>query len=381
MKRIIILYLLVTICRMCYSQTMSDIGKIIIGIDIPSTSSQYTLEQKDYLQKKVSHWLAQAGFSANGITTFYVIPEISIDHEDMAEAGMKNVYVIQGTLYLKILQCDKEVVFSSISLPFRESSTSPSLAIKNGINKLQFSKIIPVLDQAKSKIISYYESEKNNIFAHADMLAKGKKYDAAIAHLLTIPDCLGSIYLEALDKADMILDLRTKVYNDSILVMAQSFLAEHNAHSALDVLCDYQPASTGQDTEYAKLLVKAEELVTAEELAVAREKRQLYLDKQEKERRQWEAESIEREHRIDMERQQMAYNRETLASSERLASQRIDADERITGQKIASSERLVSQGIAANERLTSQRISALKSVAVEYFRNNQTRTTIIQHRY
>lgn len=381
MKRLLSIILLISTCLSCKSQTLSDIGKIIIGIDVPPTATQHTLEQQDYLQNKISHWLTQAGYSANGITSFYMYPEISIDSEDVAEGGMKNVYVIRGTLYLKIVQSDKDIVFSSISLPFRESSTNKKSAIKNGIGKLQFAKIIPLLDQAKEKIIAYYESEKDNIFTQAERMAKGKDYEGAIAQLMTIPDCLGSIYYEALNKADKILELKTKVYNDSILVLAQSYLAEHNAQTALDVLSDYQIASEDQNASYKKLLAKAEGLVTAAELEAAREKRQRYLDEKERERRQWEVEDIEREHRINMDNQQMAYNREALASNERLTSQRIASNERTTAKRIEAGERLASQTIAANERLSSQRINAIKSIAADYYRNNQTRTIIVQHQY
>ena len=116
------------------------------------------------------------------------------------------------------------------------------------------------------------------------------------------------------------------------------------------------------------------------------------MDEKERERRQWEVEDIEREHRINMDNQQMEYKREALASNERLTSQRIasderttakriEANERISEQRIAASERLASQSISANERLSSQRINAIKSIAADYYRNNQTRTIVVQHQY
>lgn len=378
MKRI--LALIILFCAIvCHAQTLDDIGKIIIGVDIPETSSPATLELKDHLYNKVSHWISQAGYSANGITSFYLYPEISIDSEDLAEGGMKNVYVISGTLYLKITQGDGNIVFSSISLPFRDSATKRSTALKNGINKIQYQKMLPLLDQAKDRILKYYESEKENIFAHADMMAKNKDYNGAIACLMSIPSCLTSIYNEALIKADDVLDRKTKVYNDSILVVAQSYLAEHDAHSALDVLSLYQDAKEVQNAEYNKLLKKAEGLVTAAEIEAAREKRQQYLDQKEREKHLWEVEAEERAHRIDMDNQKMAYNREALASNERLTAQRIVSEERITNQKIAAGERLASQSIAANERLSTQRINALKSIAADYYRNNRTRTVLIKY--
>lgn len=375
-----------------HGQTLDDVGKIVIGIDVPNTSSPETIELKDYISDKISHWISQAGYSANGISSFYLYPDVTIDNEDVAEGGMKNVYVISGTLYLKIVQSEGNVVFSSISLPFRESSTKRITAIKNGVGKLQYNKILPLLDEAKEKILKYYESEKANIFAQADFMVRQKDYDGAIAYLMSIPSCLTSIYQEALERADVVLDNKTRTYNDSILTIAKSFLAQHDAKATLDVLSSYQDASADQNAIYKNILTKAEGLVTAAELAAARERRQRYLDQKAREQRQWAVEDEERAHRMNMDNQQMAYNREALASNERIASKQIAssertaarqiaANERNTARKVAATERLASQSIASNERLTSQRINAIRSIAASYYRNNQTRTIIVKHKY
>ncbi|MCH5308867.1 MAG: hypothetical protein J1E58_03320 [Prevotella sp.] len=343
----------------CNAQTLDDVGKIVIGFHVPETSSRETQELKDYLSNKVSHWIAQAGYSSNGISPLYLYPDISIDSEDVAEGGMKNVYVITGTLFLKIVQNERNVVFSSVSLPFRDSSTKKITAIKNGIGNLQYNKILPLLDEAKEKILKYYESEKNTIFAKAELMCRRGEYEGAIAHLMSIPSCLTSIHQEALEKADEILNMKVKAYNDSILILANSYLANHDARSSLDVLSSYQDATETQNAAYRQVLTKAEKLVTAAELTAAKEKRQRYLDQKEREHHQWAVEDEERRHRMDMDNQQMAYNRAALAANERLTSQRI----------------------ASNERLTSQRINAIKTIAANYYQNNQSRTVIVKHQY
>ena len=55
----------------------------------------------------------------------------------------------------------------------------------------------------------------------------------------------------------------------------------------------------------------------------------------------------------------MAYDREALASQERLESQRISA-----------AERLSHHTIDANERVETYRIYAIKSIAQQYYQNN-----------
>lgn len=370
MKKNVLVLFAIFCVQYVNAQTLDDIGKIVIGIDIPETSSQETQELKDYLYNKVSHWISQAGYSAKGFSSFSVTPNITIDSEDVAEGGMKNVYVIKGSLFLSVLQNDGDVVFSSISLPFRDSSTKKITAIKNGIGKLQYEKLLPLLNQAKEKILKYYESQKANIFAQADFMAKQKDYDGAIAYIMTIPSSLTDIYQEGLIKANSYLEQKNKAYNDSVFVVANSYLAQHDARAALDALTEYKDMQNGQDQTYKQLLSKAEALVTAEELAAARERRRQYLDEKERLYHQWEVEEKERNHRMSMDNQQMDYRRATLASKERTEARKI-----VAGAKLAS------QVISANERLSHHRIYAIKSVASEYYKNNQTRTLIVKHKY
>ncbi len=334
--------LLIIICLLSTygisAQSLDDVGKIVIGFDVPETSSKETQELKEYINNKVSHWISQAGYSANGIASFCLYPDIVIDNESIAEGGMKNVFVISGTLYLKIVQSEGGVVFSSISLPFRASSTKKITAIKNGIGNLQFNRMLPLLDEAKDKILKYYESEKDNIIAQAELMMRQRDFDGAIAHLMSIPSCIKSVYQEALEKADEIFDYKIRVYNDSLLSVAKSFLAQHNAKLALDALVSYQYAKIDQNEEYQNLLEMAEDLLVAAEVEAAREKRQKYLDEKEREQRQWIVEDEERAHRMDLDNQQMDYNREALA---------------------------------ANERITNEKINAIKSVAANYYNSKK----------
>ena len=374
------------------AQSINDIGKIVIGYDIQDSSSEDTKHVSEYLYNKVSHWIAQAGYSSSGITTFFICPDINVDEENIAEGGMKNVCVITGTLYLRVVQADNNIVFSSISLPFKESATKRETAIKNGIGNLQYQKIIPMLEEAKEKILQYYEHEKNNIFAQADILVRNGNYDAAIAHLMAIPSSMSETYQEALVKANSILDMQIRAYNDSILSVANSLLAQHDANSALESLCSYKDSFEDQNGKYRTMLAKAEKLITESELAAARERRRQYLDEKERQYHQWAMEEKEQNHRINMDNQQMAYKRQALRTGERLVSQKIATDERTAARVLASNERtnarridaaerLVSQNISAKERVETERIYAIKSIAANYYRSHQTRTIVVQHRY
>ncbi len=355
--RYLFIILLAILTPVVSAQSIDDVGKIMLGVDILETSTNETVELQSYLLNKLSKWVTEAGFSTYGFTFFSIVPNIIIDSEEMAEAGMKNVYVVSGSLMLSVIQNEGGIVFSTITFPFKESSTKRMTAVKNGIVNIQSSKIKPFLNEAKGKILQYYEYEKEKIFMHADFMAERKDYDGAIAYVMSIPSCLQSIYSESLAKASEYLDLRDKLYNDSLFVLANSYLAQHDAKSALDVLCGFRTTQDQQEV-YQQLLEKAENLVTEEEQLKAAEKRQKYLDEKEQQYREWATQEEERKHRMEMETQQMAYDKEELAVYERLEKQRIESEERIANEKTAS-----------NERVETSRIFMIKNIAIEYFKN------------
>ena len=214
------------------------------------------------------------------------------------------------------------------------------------------------------------------------MLLRQQNYDGAIACLMTIPSCLTVTYQEALEKAGDVLTKKEYddsvawvkdvcAYNDSVLSVAKSYAAQHNASAALDALSAYMTSpDINQNKEYQSLIAKSESLVSSAEREAAREKRQKYLDDKAREQHQWAVDDQERAHRMNMDNQQMAYNRAALASNERITTKRIEANERLTSQRIAS-----------DERLSSQRINAIKTIAVNYYKNNQTRTIDVNHNY
>lgn len=414
MKKILI-YLLCVFPILSYADEIDDIGKIVIGVDVPESASSETLVIKDYLSNKIEHWLSQGGYSANGLASFYLSPEVTIDDVAVAEGGMKNVYVVSGTLYLKVTQEKDGVVFSSIAIPFRESNTKKEAAIKSGISKIQSAKLSPMLDEAREKIVKYYESEKNNIFAEAERLTRQGEYDAAIGVLMTIPSCLTATYQEALGRADKVLDDKVCAYNDSILSVAHSLANLHKPIETLDALIGYRNSpKEAQNVEYYQLLNKAEAMVSTEEAEAAREKRQRYIDAKIRQERQWAYAEREQAHRINMDNQQMAYNRAELASreritnkkiesnerltsqkmtheariasqnissNERLASQRIASNERTTTQRVRTAERLMSQSISASERIANKRITAIKDIAANYYKKVRNKTIIVNHNY
>ncbi|WP_347995969.1 hypothetical protein [uncultured Eubacterium sp.] len=183
------------------AQTADDMGKIVVGVDFQDGISQETLNLKPQLEDRLVHFATQAGCSSFDNKAIFISPNIVVNSVDIAEGGMKDVYIVKGELFLTIQDRNSGTVFSSRSFPFKGSSTKRDLAVKNGILSIRYENVSNIFSEAKSKILSFYQSRKDIIFARANTFAANGDYDGAIACLMMIPEDLTDLHEQALIKA------------------------------------------------------------------------------------------------------------------------------------------------------------------------------------
>ena len=337
------------------AQTADDMGKIVVGVDFQDGISQETLNLKPQLEDRLVHFATQAGCSSFDNKAIFISPNIVVNSVDIADGGMKDVYIVKGELFLTIQDRNSGTVFSSKSFPFKGSSTKRDLAVKNGILSIRYENVSNIFSEAKSKILSFYQSRKDIIFARANTFAANGDYDGAIACLMMIPEDLTDLHEQALIKAQTFLDMKAeakrleliveqKNYNDSLLTTANSYLAMHQPEEALGVLSAYVPGNTQQDITYRKYISHAESLMAKREREVKR-----------KEERAYQEYSRQKAHQREMDRQDMALRRQVVSASERLEHHRL--------------------------RVSEQKVNALKQVACDYIRNNPNRVDYIRVRF
>ena len=364
-KHFILSFVLLFPCFM-FSQTIDDMSKIVIGVDFQDGISEETAKLKPQLEDKLVHFATQAGCSSFDNRSFFISPNIVVNSVDIAEGGMKNVYIAKGELYLTIQDRNSGTVFSSRSFPFNGTATKKELAVKNGILGIKYENVSSVFSEAKSKILSYYQGRINMIFTRANTFAADGDYDGAIACLMMIPEDLTELHEQALLKAQDIFEMRDeairlqmiaerKSYNDSILTSANSYLAMHQPDAALSVLSAYSSGDTQQDAIYRSYVARAESIISAGEREVKRKKERAYQDERGIEDRAYREYSKQAAHNRDMDRQDMALRRQVVSVSERVAHHKLNVDE--------------------------QKVRALKQVACDYIRNNPNRVDYIRVRF
>ena len=370
MKRAITMTILgVCLPLISMAQTLDDIGKIVVGVKVLPGATKETLANKDYLQNKLTNLAANAGFSSYGNNAFFITPSITINDLQVAEGGMKNIYVCFAEIFLNVQEGDNGTVFASTSYQFKGSGTSKEAAVKNGLQKISYGNLRPFFDEARTGILNYYAAMQDKLFANAEMLCQNREYDAAIACLLSIPEELFEPYQKAYAKACDIyrerdayvaeqIAIEIRELNNEVLVKARSLMAAHDAVGTLETLWDYRIANTDQDNEYVQLVKTAEARISAEEQAILEKEKRDYEERRMKE---------EREYQDMRRREERAYADSRREYEDNLQDRRqAHADEVSFRNRQLDLENKRADYERANQR---EMTEAVKTIALEYYKN------------
>lgn len=377
MKKVVICTLF-TLCSLCGSaQTPQDIGKVMLGVKIAEDATTETKSLSMQLQSRLSQIATQAGYSSNGTSLFAIYPNVIVNDVNIAEGGMKSIYVVQGDVAITISGGTEGTVFSSTIIPFKGSATDKNKAVMNGVLKVGYGHVKEMFDKARVKILDYYAAKEDMIFAKAESFAFNHQYDEAIACLMLVPEELFDLHKKALAKATEIYDQRNQELarqrvaqlskeNDAVLKKAQSFISMQKAEDALRALWDYRDGSDKQNAQYKSLVEKAGSLVSEEKQRILAAERQKYLDARMREDREWAMRVQATEHKMSLD------NRE-MNMKEQAAEHDIKIEDKMTDHKVRMDNRKMDYDFAAldaNTQTEQQKIDAVKTVACEFIKKN-----------
>ena len=371
------LTLLLCLSISALAQTSDDIGKIVLGVRFEETATKETQFSRAILEDKLVKFASMAGYSSFSDCAFFVSPNVVINSIDVAEGGMKNVYIVRGELYLAIVDAMNGTVYSSNSYDFKGSATKKEKAVKNALLNIDYSNVSSSFSEAKKKILSYYESHIDAYFAQAEASVANGNYDEAITYLMMVPEELTSLHSKAMERAMTVYNRRDEAIrqqmlseqrnsNNEILTTASSYLAMHQPQEALKILWNYQRGQEDLDKQYESLIKRAEQQVSASEREALRKEERAYQDSRRREDRAWSEYTKDAQHRRNMDKADVAYRK-----------QKLGATERVVHHGISSSERVVHHQLNTEQ----QRIRALKDVASEYLRNNPNRVDYFRIRF
>jgi hypothetical protein len=287
------------------SQAAGDVGKISLSVVMPENVDGLDNSQLSKLETKIIQLVTQAGLAATGYETNFVIyPKFAIYETNTVEGGMQNIVVLNAELSLFIKQVDNNILFASMSRQLKGSGNNKSAAITQSISKISINdtEVKTFLETGKSKIIAYYAGKCPDILQKSENLVKMKKYDEAIALLLTVPEEIAGCYNQVQVKAmEAFRAHQTQICSEHIQ-RAKSVMAGHQYDAALDELSEVDPSSSCFQ-EARQLASNIDSRLTAKEKEQWEFKMKQYNDQQAMAREKLSTEAAIEQNRIQAARE------------------------------------------------------------------------------
>ncbi len=276
MKYTLIAIVLLLIGKLNFAQIKtSDIGEIALSVVMPSNTDEIQYKEFEKLKSKIQQMASLNGVSGDGyFSNFVIYPKFEIFEEETVDAGLTPKTYVKGELSLYVSQTNNKLIFNSVFLNFSGIGNNREKAILNAINRVNTRdpKLPPFFNEAKSKIIGYYESNCDLIASKAKALVKKQQYQEAIGLLMSVPEEASGCYQKIQDETvNAYVAYQNNVCN-SIVLNAKSQLAKKNYSEALYELTQVDSSS--------KCFAEAETLITNIDTEITKINEREYNDKQ-----------------------------------------------------------------------------------------------------
>lgn len=379
-KLLIILCTHFAVCCSALGQTMDDIGLIAIGVEYPEAANEETAQHFERLNKKITKAITKNGCASYNDCQFLCIPQIDIDNLEVAEGGMKNVYMLNGTITITAIDSRTGIVFSTTTDAIKGHATSKDKALANAIVESTLNNFNSGIEALKEKICSYYRKNKEVLFTQAQSIADMGNYDEAISILMDFPSIIVPDYYDCLNLANDIYEQKLaelerkriaeqRERNNSILTKANNAIAASKPEEALQLLMDYKIGIEDQDSQYDKLRQKAQNNISAEKRLEYERQERAYRDAREDKAKDYELAHKRIDTQAQLENKRIDVHQQIENKKLDVAREQTQAAERIENKRIDAVKYIVSEQTQAAERIESKRIDALREVALSAKKN------------
>lgn len=178
-----------------------DAGRIALAAVVSDQIEGITPSTQSYLLSKLNRIVSKNGMGSSSYKSRFIItPNIVVLSKDVTTtAPPMQAYTLEVTLYIG--DGIEGKLFSSTSSTLKGVGSSETKAYRAALKNIKTSdpSYQKFIDQAKEKIIEYYNTQCDFILKEADMLASKNEFDAAIAKLVGIPEVCKECYNKAMD--------------------------------------------------------------------------------------------------------------------------------------------------------------------------------------
>jgi tetratricopeptide (TPR) repeat protein len=195
MKKISFLFLVlltipfIGICQNSQGKT-DDMGRVALMAFVPDQADGIPTSARQLLQNKMQQIAVQNGIGGSGANPrFCIVPSVNVISKEITPTAPPMQAVnLEVTFY--IVDAATQSMFSQASISVKGVGQTEDKAYIAGLKNInpkagQFKGFI---ETGKTKIIEYYNSQCDVIMKGAQALAGQKKYEEALAALLSVPD-------------------------------------------------------------------------------------------------------------------------------------------------------------------------------------------------
>ena len=267
MKKILFLILALFIRPILHAQEIQDFGKIPLAISMPEKIADLDAACMSKLEIKLAQIVTTSGLASAGyMPQFCIVPRVTINETNVAEAGMQNITVVTAEVSLFINQMGNDVLISSMSKQLKGSGVSKNAAIANAIAQISPSdpEYKMFIQTSKNKIVSYYEGECEDLMTNAENLVIKKDYQGAMTILMSVPIEAKECYKKAQWKLKYVYTAYENQICNGLINNVKIKIAGMEYSNALSMLAEVDPASSC-GKEAGELLKETQKKVAAEQ--------------------------------------------------------------------------------------------------------------------
>lgn len=163
---------------------------ITLDVVIPEHIAPLPEACRGVLQRKLNMITTQSGAIIGGVTPFALTANVELLDKQVLSGNPSKIMNELGVT-ISVIDMNDGKVFTSTFLDIKAIGNNETKAYIDGINRInpQSPIIANFAEESKSKIISYYNTNYQAIIKNAESLASMKRYDEALSHMISIPEC------------------------------------------------------------------------------------------------------------------------------------------------------------------------------------------------
>ncbi len=288
---------------------LDDFGRIALNTYV-SNDLKIPLEAKNQLEiklKQIASKYGMAGTAAN--PRFILTASVSITTKDIV-AGPPQMIAQNMDITLFVGDAIENKVYANITITSKGVGTNENKAFIDAIKQInvQSKDLKAFLEEAKTKIVSYYATQCDLIINKAEALKGQESYNEALYNLALVPDICKDCYFKCLNEMSIVYDLKINSDGKKLLDKAiTTWAANSNQEGA------------NEATEFIKQINPKAKCITEASKLLKSINSKLIID--EKERLRKEEEYEKRQQIIDAEnaKQQAVLEKERINAYRQIA--------------------------------------------------------------